>query len=82
MHAFTDGRNVDPKSGKGFIKNSENHIINTNTKIASVAGRYYAMNCDNRWERVKLAYDAFVCSGDKSHRRSCCNSTKLRYWYY
>ena len=60
VHAFTDGRDVDPKSGKGFIADLENHIENTPTKIASVTGRYYAMDRDNRWERVKLAYDALV----------------------
>ncbi len=60
IHAFTDGRDVDPKSGKGFIADLEKHIANTNTKIASVTGRYYAMDRDNRWERVKLAYDALV----------------------
>ena len=60
VHAFTDGRDVDPKSGKGFVQDLENHIANTNTKLASVTGRYYAMDRDNRWERVKLAYDAIV----------------------
>ncbi|MDT0553404.1 2,3-bisphosphoglycerate-independent phosphoglycerate mutase [Urechidicola vernalis] len=60
VHAFTDGRDVDPKSGKGFVEDLENHITNTNTKLASVTGRYYAMDRDNRWERVKLAYDAIV----------------------
>jgi len=60
VHAFTDGRDVDPKSGKGFIADLENHIKNTNTKIASITGRYYAMDRDNRWERVKLAYDGIV----------------------
>ena len=60
VHAFTDGRDVDPKSGKGFIEDLENHTANTATKIASVTGRYYAMDRDNRWERVKLAYDALV----------------------
>ena len=68
IHAFTDGRDVDPKSGVGFIQDIENHIENTNTKIASITGRYYAMDRDNRWERVKLAYDALVNgSGEKSH---------------
>lgn len=67
IHAFTDGRDVDPKSGKGFIADLENHIATTNTKIASITGRYYAMDRDNRWERVKLAYDALVnATGTKS----------------
>ena len=60
VHAFTDGRDVDPKSGKGFVEDLGNHIANTNTKLASITGRYYAMDRDNRWERVKLAYDAVV----------------------
>ena len=60
VHAFTDGRDVDPKSGKGFVEDLGNHIANTNTKLASITGRYYAMDRDNRWERVKLAYDAIV----------------------
>jgi len=60
IHAFTDGRDVDPKSGIDFISILENHIVNTNAKLATVSGRYYAMDRDKRWERVKLAYDALV----------------------
>lgn len=60
IHAFTDGRDCDPKSGLGFIENLEAEISGTNTKIASVVGRYYAMDRDNRWERVKKAYDLLV----------------------
>ena len=60
VHAFTDGRDVDPKSGYGFITELEQHIENTPAKLASVTGRYYAMDRDKRWERVKLAYDAVV----------------------
>lgn len=60
IHAFTDGRDVDPKSGYGFISDVEDHIKKTNTKLASVTGRYYAMDRDKRWERVKIAYDAIV----------------------
>lgn len=60
IHAFTDGRDVDPKSGYGFITELEKHIENTPTQLASVTGRYYAMDRDNRWERIKLAYDALV----------------------
>ncbi len=60
IHAFTDGRDVDPKSGKGFIDALQNHIEDKNTEIASIIGRYYAMDRDNRWERIKLAYDAVV----------------------
>lgn len=60
IHGFTDGRDVDPKSGAGFIKDLESHIENTNTEIASISGRYYAMDRDKRWERVKIVYDALV----------------------
>jgi 2,3-bisphosphoglycerate-independent phosphoglycerate mutase len=61
VHAFTDGRDTDPKSGLGFIRNLQEHLDKTGTgKIATVSGRYYAMDRDKRWERVKLAYDALV----------------------
>ena len=60
VHGFTDGRDVDPKSGARFVKQLENHIENTNAKIATISGRYYAMDRDKRWERVKLVYDALV----------------------
>jgi 2,3-bisphosphoglycerate-independent phosphoglycerate mutase len=60
IHAFTDGRDTDPKSGLGFIKELEEHLDKTTGKIATVSGRYYAMDRDKRWERVKLAYDALV----------------------
>ncbi|MFD1095138.1 2,3-bisphosphoglycerate-independent phosphoglycerate mutase [Salegentibacter chungangensis] len=57
VHAFTDGRDVDPHSGKGFIKELGEHLEKTNGKLASIIGRYYAMDRDKRWERVKKAYD-------------------------
>ncbi len=60
LHAFTDGRDVDPKSGKGFVADIVNYMQNTTGKLASVVGRYYAMDRDQRWARVKLAYDALV----------------------
>jgi 2,3-bisphosphoglycerate-independent phosphoglycerate mutase len=67
VHALTDGRDTDPKSGLGYITDLENHLKGTNGKIASVTGRYYAMDRDKRWERVRLAYDAFVHGkGDKT----------------
>ena len=55
IHAFTDGRDCDPKSGKGFIKQLEQNLFGA--RIASICGRYYAMDRDKRWERIKLAYD-------------------------
>ncbi|SEF60451.1 phosphoglycerate mutase [Halpernia humi] len=60
VHAFTDGRDCDPHSGKDFISELLNHMKTTTGKLASVVGRYYAMDRDKRWERVKLAYDAMV----------------------
>ncbi|MDO6434068.1 2,3-bisphosphoglycerate-independent phosphoglycerate mutase [Flavitalea sp. BT771] len=60
IHAFTDGRDTDPKSGLGFIRELQEHLNNTTGKIATVSGRYYAMDRDKRWERVRLAYDAMV----------------------
>ena len=60
VHAFTDGRDCDPKSGFGFIKDLQLHLNKTVGKIATVSGRYYAMDRDKRWERVKLAYDDLV----------------------
>ncbi len=60
VHAFTDGRDTDPKSGLGFIKELQEYMNGTVGKIASVSGRYYAMDRDKRWERIKLAYDCLV----------------------
>jgi len=60
IHAFTDGRDTDPHSGNYFIEELEKHIENTSVRIATVTGRYYAMDRDRRWERVKVAYDALV----------------------
>ncbi len=60
IHAFTDGRDTDPKSGLGFITNLQEYLNSSVGKIATVSGRYYAMDRDKRWERVKLTYDAMV----------------------
>jgi 2,3-bisphosphoglycerate-independent phosphoglycerate mutase len=60
VHAFTDGRDTDPKSGLGFLTDLKNHLDTTVGKIATITGRYFAMDRDKRWERVKLAYDALV----------------------
>lgn len=60
IHAFLDGRDTDPNAGLGFITDLENHIQNSNAKLATMVGRYYAMDRDNRWERVKQAYDVMV----------------------
>ncbi len=60
IHCFMDGRDTDPKSGKGFIEALENYTKKSAGKIASIIGRYYAMDRDNRWERIKEAYDLIV----------------------
>ena len=67
VHAFTDGRDVDPKSALLDIANLEDYVKDSNAKIATIIGRYYAMDRDKRWERVKLAYDLLVNAvGEKS----------------
>jgi 2,3-bisphosphoglycerate-independent phosphoglycerate mutase len=67
IHAFTDGRDTDPKSGYAFLKELQTHLEKSIGKIATVTGRYYAMDRDKRWERVKIAYDALVSGiGEKT----------------
>lgn len=66
VHAFMDGRDTDPHSGKGFLESLEAKMAGTTGKIATVCGRFYAMDRDKRWERVKLAYDLLTeGKGDK-----------------
>ena len=68
IHAFTDGRDTDPKSGINFIRELQEHLHHTVGKIATISGRYFAMDRDKRWERVKLAYDAMVKgAGEVAH---------------
>ncbi len=78
IHAFTDGRDVDPKSGKQYIQNLENFIAGTPAKLASIIGRYYAMDRDKRWERVKLAYDLLV-NGIGIHSADAMSSMESSY---
>lgn len=78
IHAFLDGRDTDPKSGLGFITDLEEHIEGSNIKLASAIGRYYAMDRDNRWERVKLAYDLMV-NGLGETTTSITNAIKESY---
>ncbi|WP_353722159.1 2,3-bisphosphoglycerate-independent phosphoglycerate mutase [Dyadobacter sp. 676] len=66
VHAFTDGRDTDPKSGLGFLTELNESMAQSTGRIASITGRYYAMDRDKRWERVKLAYDAMV-HGEGKH---------------
>jgi len=78
IHAFTDGRDCDPKSGLSFIKELEEHASKTVGKIATINGRYFAMDRDNRWERVKLAYDAMV-TGIGEHVNSAVTAIERSY---
>ncbi|MBU2927502.1 2,3-bisphosphoglycerate-independent phosphoglycerate mutase [Winogradskyella psychrotolerans] len=78
VHAFTDGRDVDPKSGAGFISDLEKHLDKTSGKLASVTGRYYAMDRDKRWERVKIVYDALV-NGEGEKTQNAVQSIQDNY---
>lgn len=78
VHAFTDGRDVDPKSGAGFIGDIVNHCKGTSVKLATVIGRYYAMDRDKRWERVKQAYDLLV-NGIGTHATDAVKSIEENY---
>ena len=60
IHGFGDGRDTDPRSGKGYMKNLLDHLRTSNGKVASFVGRYYAMDRDKRWERIKVGYDLIV----------------------
>lgn len=78
VHALTDGRDTDPKSGLAFVRELQDHLDKTTGKIAAVIGRYYAMDRDKRWERVKLAYDALV-EGTGVHTQDIFRSIKDSY---
>jgi 2,3-bisphosphoglycerate-independent phosphoglycerate mutase len=78
IHAFTDGRDVDPKSGKKYILDLENYIAKTPVKLASIVGRYYAMDRDKRWERIKIAYDLLV-NGQGTHSQNAIVTIEQSY---
>lgn len=78
VHAFTDGRDVDPHSGKGFIEELQKHLEITGGKLASIVGRYYAMDRDKRWERTKTAYDLLVY-GVGNHSTNALKSIQESY---
>jgi 2,3-bisphosphoglycerate-independent phosphoglycerate mutase len=78
IHAFTDGRDTDPKGGENYLKHLMEATSSTQAKIASVVGRYYAMDRDKRWERVKLAYDALV-NGIGEHTQDVLQSIEYSY---
>ncbi|MGK7389240.1 MAG: 2,3-bisphosphoglycerate-independent phosphoglycerate mutase [Candidatus Cyclobacteriaceae bacterium M2_1C_046] len=78
IHAFTDGRDTDPKSGLGYLKELQDHLKTSTGNIASVIGRYYAMDRDNRWERVREAYDLLV-KGKGQKSENILNAVKASY---
>ncbi len=78
IHAFLDGRDTDPKSGVGYMTDLLNHLNCKKAKVASVIGRYYAMDRDKRWERVKLAYDLLV-NGTGEHSSNLVDSITKYY---
>ena len=78
IHGFTDGRDVDPKSSINDLKNLEKYIQDKNCELASIIGRYYSMDRDNRWERTKLAYD-LICRGDGQKVSSFIDEIKSSY---
>ena len=78
IHAFLDGRDTDPHSGVKYLTTLENHISNTNAKIATVIGRYYAMDRDNRLERIQKAYHLLV-NGKGNETEDVLQTVKLFY---
>lgn len=66
IHAFGDGRDTDPRSGAGYLRNLQDHLLNSNGRLASFVGRYYAMDRDKRWDRIKIAYD--LLTEGKGHK--------------
>lgn len=78
VHAFTDGRDCDPESGKGFVEDLQNHMKISTGKLATIVGRYYAMDRDKRWERVKLAYDTIV-NGVGEHTQNALENIQNSY---
>jgi len=78
IHAFTDGRDTDPKSGFDFVQKVENHLVKSVGKIATISGRYYAMDRDKRWERIQLSYDGMV-KGEGPTANSALEAIKSNY---
>lgn len=78
IHGFTDGRDCDPRSGKQYVQNLVDHIDGSNIKLASLIGRYYAMDRDNRWERVERAYNLMVHGKGETFKNA---SDVFNHWY-
>ncbi|MCJ7819902.1 MAG: 2,3-bisphosphoglycerate-independent phosphoglycerate mutase [Bacteroidales bacterium] len=78
IHGFGDGRDTDPRSGKGFMENLQKHLSHSNGRVASFVGRYYAMDRDKRWERIKEAYDLLV-NGKGKHVKDIVSALQESY---
>jgi 2,3-bisphosphoglycerate-independent phosphoglycerate mutase len=78
IHAFTDGRDCDPKSGLGFVRELEEHLTESVGRIASVVGRYYSMDRDNRWERIQKAYE-LMTKGEGSYYKKASEAVEQNY---
>lgn len=78
VHAFTDGRDTDPKSGYGFINRLQQHMLSSTGTLATVTGRYYGMDRDKRWERIKKAYDV-ICSGKGNSTHDFLSAIRTSY---
>ncbi len=78
IHALTDGRDTDPRSGIGFVRGLEDHLKHSNGTIATLTGRYYTMDRDKRWERIKIGYEALV-NGIGKHTHSIQEAMKESY---
>jgi 2,3-bisphosphoglycerate-independent phosphoglycerate mutase len=81
IHAFTDGRDTDPRSGYGFLKDIETYIDGTDARIASVCGRYFAMDRDKRWDRIKKAYDMLITGCNEADVAFSKASDVVSYYY-
>ena len=81
VHVFTDGRDTPPDSGLGFVGALQNKIdgLNHDIRVATVSGRYYAMDRDNRWERVQKAYDTIVCAKSEQYAPTAIAAVKAAY---
>lgn len=79
LHAFTDGRDTDPKSGKGFLQDVDTHMKKTTGQIASICGRYYSMDRDNRWERIQKAYNLIIKGEGRRYNGNASDAIQSAY---
>ena len=79
LHAFTDGRDTDPKSGKNYLNDIESHMARTTGKVVSICGRYFAMDRDNRWERIQKAYNLLTLGEGRKFDGSASDAIQSAY---